>query len=60
MAIEQFVKHVERLNHHHGRTTRGSSEDSMAHLSADLVKLKDMLKQVMATRKPNTNSNQNS
>ncbi len=49
MAIEQFVKHVEGLEQHHNRAKAlgRTKHSNIAHLSNDLVKLKDMLKQAM-------------
>lgn len=58
MAIEQFVKHIENLHDQHckyadDRNNRSSDIlnkgpiKSVSHLNSDLMKLKDMLKQVM-------------
>lgn len=49
MAIEQFVKHVEGLQHHHNRarSQERTQYANVAHLGSDLVKLKDMLKQAL-------------
>jgi hypothetical protein len=55
MAIEQFVKHVEGLQHHHAKAkSLGKTQHAnIAHLSTDLVKLKDMLKQALVQQSIN-------
>ena len=54
MAIEQFVKHIENLHDQNNKFTEGKQElvkkgpiKSVSHLNDDLIKLKDMLKEVM-------------
>lgn len=61
MAIEQFVKHVEGLQQHHAKAkslgknqhTNIAHLSNISHLSKDLVKLKDMLKQALVQQSVN-------
>ena len=60
MAIEQFVKHIESLHDqqsqfagHEKNRFDGGPIKSVTHISDDLVKLKDLLKQAMDCQSSN-------
>ena len=56
MAIQQFVNHIEGMQSHHTRAQQrlnnasGSQHHAAMNVSADLVKLKNLLKQAMAKK----------
>ena len=56
MAIQQFVNHIEGMQSHHTRAQQrsGNTPNDQPHaamnMSADLIKLKNILKQAMAQK----------